>query len=82
MTEHDRLLNRVLNVASRPALREENGDKVLHMGKKKKKRKKQRLQLFTFMDPRVCVCLCVAWETESTRAVKVAALFPGRLDEC
>lgn len=28
MTEHDWLLNQLLNVASWPALREENGDKV------------------------------------------------------
>lgn len=73
MTEHDRLLNQLRNIASWPALREENRDMV------ESGLTKGRVKLLSFMDlsVRVSACVCVTWETESTRAV----LLPGRRDE-
>lgn len=75
MTEHDRLLNRVLNAASRPALREENGDKVLSTwAKKKKKKQTKATALHVHGSSSVCLFVCslgdrVNQSHESSRSV-------------
>lgn len=67
MAEHDWLCTQLLNVASWPALREGNGDKV------ESEPAIWRVKLLSFMDLSVwtciiCVCLHVTWETKSTES--------------
>lgn len=53
MNRHDWLLNQLFSLASWPALREENKDK-LESGLMR-----QRAEILSFEDPCVCVCLLV-----------------------